>query len=104
MTRIGRPRSGRRGSSRYPAERVSTFVKVTGRYPAPLAARLRALAELQGEPLWALLVEAAEAYVAAQKPELRKTADREAKRTVRQLEREAVEQYERNLLTKARQR
>lgn len=104
MTRIGRPRRGRLAQAYHAGEQVSGFVKVTGRYPAPLAARLRALAELQGEPLWALLVEAAEAYVAAQKPELRKAADREAKRTVRQLEQDAVEQYERNRQTKARQR
>jgi hypothetical protein len=64
MTRLGRPRTGPRASQRFRAEKVSQFVKLTGR-PRPLAARLRVLALEQGEPLWVCLVEAAEAYLAA---------------------------------------
>ena len=100
--KVGRPRTGTRAARYRAGESVSRFVKLTGRYPAPLAARLRALAAHQGEPLWALLCEAAEQYLAALPLATRRRVDTAAKREVRELARNAVESYERNLETKAR--
>lgn len=101
---IGRPRTGTRAAKYRPDTSVSRMVKLTGRYPAPLAARLRALAVQQGEPLWSLLCEAAERYVAALPAPARRAMDAAARREVRELERDAVESYERNLELKARAR
>lgn len=102
--KLGRPRKGPLAAGYRPGEPVSKFVKVTSRYPAPVAARLRVLAELQGEPLWALLCEAAEHYLAALAPHVKRDVDRRARSEVRALERAAEESYERNLQTKARAR
>ena len=102
--KVGRPRNGTRAARYRAGESVSRFVKLTGRYPAQLAARLRALATHQGEPVWALLCEAAEGYLAALPPATKREVDRAARREVRELERDAEESYERNLELKARAR
>jgi hypothetical protein len=47
---------------------------------------------------------AVESYLADLPAAERRTVDKHAKRTVRELERDAAEGYERNLLTKARAR
>jgi hypothetical protein len=104
MTRLGRPRTGPRASRLFRGEKVSLFVKLTGRYPAPLAARLRVLALEQGEPLWVLLVEAAEAYLSALPSTLKAHVQRRARRDVHALQASAVESYERELLRKAQKR
>ena len=103
MARPGRPRVGDRASRLYADEKVSQFVKLTGRYPVPLAARLRSLAREQGEPLWVLLVEAAEAYFAALPPGVRNRVKRRAKSEEHLLKAGALESYERELERKARQ-
>ena len=100
----GRPRTGTVAKRYRPGEAVSRFVKVTGRFPAPIAARVRALATHRGEPLWAVLCLAVETYLDALPKAERRTVDRAAKRTVRDLERAAGEDYERNLELKARTR
>jgi hypothetical protein len=102
--KVGRPRTGDDARRYRPGDAVSRFVKLTGRYPAPVAARVRALADERGEPLWSVLCLAVESYLADLPAAERRTVDKHAKRTVRELERDAAEGYERNLLTKARAR
>jgi len=102
--KVGRPRTGDAARRYRPGDTVSRFVKLTGRYPAPVAARVRALADARGEPLWSVLCLAVETYLAELPRDERRDVDRVAKRTVRALERDAAEGYERNLLTKARAR
>lgn len=101
---IGRPRSGTVARVRFRDEQVSKLVKVTGRYPPRLAAELRELARERKEPLWCVLVLAAEQYLKAlpraEQERLRRHAHGEAVK----LKREAAEQYEKNLQTKARKR
>ena len=99
---LGRPRTGTQARRYRPDERVSAFVKVTGRYPAPVAARLRALAQVQGEPLWSVLVQAAEEYLDTLPAALRRDVERRGKHERRQLDIAARESYEKNLETKAR--
>ena len=102
--KAGRPRTGDYARRYRPGETVSRFVKVTGRFPAPVAARLRALAAERGEPLWSVLCLAVETYLAELPAAERRTVDKHAKRTVRELERAAAEDYERNLELKAKAR
>lgn len=102
--KLGRPRAGDYASRYRPGDAVSRFVKLTGRFPAPVAARLRALAGERGEPLWSVLCLAVESYLAELPPAERRNVDKLAKRTVRELERDAAEHYERNLELKAKAR
>ncbi len=104
MPRKGRPLTGVRAATRFYKERVSLFVKLTGRYPPQVAAELRELASLQGEPLWLVLLDAAERHVKAQAPKLRGKLARRARRSRRELQRDAAEHYERNLELKAKAR
>ena len=99
--KVGRPRTGTRAAKYRPGEKVSQFTKLTGRYPAAVAARVRALADARGEPLWSVLCDAAERYLADVPPAERRRMDTAARRTVRALERDAAEHYERNLAQKA---
>ena len=102
--KVGRPRSGDYARRYRPGDAVSRFTKITGRFPPPVAARLRALAAQRGEPLWSVLCLAVERYLADVPKAERRDVDKAAKRTVRHLARNAAEEYELNLLTKAKAR
>lgn len=101
---IGRPRSGVTTRLRFMGEPVSGFVKLTGRYPAQMAAELRELARERKEPLWGVLMLAAEAYLKALPQKERARLYRRAHPDAHQLAKGAREQYERNLELKARTR
>lgn len=101
---IGRPRSGTVAQVRFRDEQVSALVKVTGRYPPRLAAELRELAAQRGEPLWFVLVLAAEQYLRALPRPEQERLRRRAHEDAHQLKQAAAEQYERNLQTKAQKR
>jgi len=104
MANTGRPRSGTVARLRFRDERVSNFVKVTGRYPPQLAAELRELAAERHEPLWCVLLLAAEQYLKALPQKDRARLYRRAHPDAHQLAKAAAEQYERNLEAKARRR
>lgn len=104
MPKVGRPRSGTSTHLKYWGEQVSTFVKLTGRYPPKLAAELRELASVTHEPLWGILVAAAEAYVAKLDPKLKGRVERQGRAVRADLERQAREQYDANRRSKARPR
>ena len=53
---IGRPRAGLNG------EAVSRYPQLSSRLPPETLARLRALAAVQGRPLWRVVVDAIQAY------------------------------------------
>lgn len=104
MPEVGRPRGGTVTRLRFMNERVSGFVKLTGRYPPQMAAELKELAAQRGEPLWGVLVLAAEQYLKALPTKERERLYRRAHGDAHQLKREAAEQYERNLARKAQGR
>ena len=103
MAEVGRPRRGIL-TRRYDDERVSSFVKLTGRYPPLLAAELRELARQLDEPLWGVLLIAAERYLDTIPPADRMRVVRRARSSRRELARDAAESYERNLERKAKAR
>ena len=104
MPTVGRPRSGVITRLRFGNERVSGFVKLTGRYPPQMAAELRELAAERGEPIWGVLMLAAEQYLKALPRKDRARLYRRAHGEAKQLATVAREQYEKNLQTKARSR
>ena len=104
MPGVGRPRSGVTTRLRFSDARVSSFVKLTGRYPPQMAAELRELAAERKEPLWGVLLLAAEQYLKALPQKERARLYRRAHSDAHQLAQHAAEQYERNLQTKARSR
>ena len=53
---IGRPRAGLNGDA------VSQYPQLSSRLPPETLARLRALAAVQGRPLWRVIVDAIQAY------------------------------------------
>lgn len=104
MSELGRPRRGIVAQVRFRDVKVSTLVKLTGRYPPQMAAELRELAAQRGEPVWCVLVLAAEQYLKALPRPERQRLYRRSHGDAHQLAKGAREQYERNLELKARQR
>ncbi len=103
MGDVGRPRRGVL-TRRYDDERVSSFVKLTGRYPPLVAAELRELARQLDEPLWGVLLVAAERYLDTIPAADRMRVVRRARSEAHQLAGAARDAYERNLELKARRR
>lgn len=101
---VGRPRGGITTRLRFSDKPVSGFVKLTGRYPPQMAAELRELAAERREPLWGVLMLAAEQYLSALPRKDRERLYRRAHGEAKQLAKGAREQYEKNLQTKARKR
>jgi predicted DNA-binding protein len=65
---MGRPRAGLNGAA------VSDYPQLSSRLPPETLARLRALAAVQGRPLWRIIVDAVQAYE-RQYPELAPVID-----------------------------
>ena len=103
MAEVGRPRKGIL-TRRYDDERVSSFVKLTGRYPPMVAAELREMARQLDEPLWAVLLVAAERYLDTIPHADRMRLMRRVRGEAHQLAGSARDAYERNLELKARRR
>jgi hypothetical protein len=81
----GRPRGGVA-----PGERVRGYPQVTVRLPAPLMARVRALAVVRGVPLWRLFMDAVDAYLEATvTADERRQVVRRARAFVREWDRES---------------
>ena len=90
-TRLPRPSRRRGARIGREGERISDYHAVTLRAPRALHARLKALAEVRGEPLWALLVEAAEAFIAAQDAGTRARLEKRARQLVREFDKRDTE-------------